>query len=262
VDSAGGDAQRHAHSRASGRRHFESHVFARRQTVRVRIGESGRFRSRIDGRQCGWNRLRQVAIRRRPQYLSRNGLSWLPDGRSIACFAGSAEDYSGQAFHLVRLRASDGAEIDNLSKAWAWPGAIVSAPDSRAFLAAASQQVENALQIWRVSLADGRVSAVTNDLSDYTALSLSSDGKTLAAVKSDNYARLWTAPSKDLDRATPVSSGDLQSLNDIGWTRDGRIAYSARAGDYLSIFLLDAGGHNPKQLTLDRGNRMEARRGN
>jgi eukaryotic-like serine/threonine-protein kinase len=202
--------------------------------------------------------LRQVAIRRRPQYLSRNGLSWLPDGRSIACFAGSAEDYSGQAFHLVRLRASDGAEIDNTSKAWAWPGAIVSAPDSKALLAAASQQVENALQIWRVSLADGRVSAVTNDLSDYTALSLSSDGKTLAAVKSDNYARLWTAPSKDLDRATPVSSSDLQSLNDIGWTRDGRVAYSARAGDYLSIFLLDAGGHNPKQLTLDRGNRVDS----
>jgi Tol biopolymer transport system component/DNA-binding winged helix-turn-helix (wHTH) protein len=202
--------------------------------------------------------LRQVTIRKRPQYLSRNGLSWLADGRSIACFAGSAADYFGQAFHLVRLRVSDGAEIGITSKAWAWPGPIVSSPDGKALLAAASEQVENALQIWRISLAGGAVSAVTNDLSDYAALSLSSDGKTLAAVKSDNYARLWTAPPNDFNRAVPVSPSDLQNLNDIGWTHDDRIAYSARTGDYLSIFLLDPHGHNPKQLTLDRGNRIES----
>ena len=201
--------------------------------------------------------LRQITIRKRPQYLSRNGLSWLADGRSIACFAGSAADYFGQAFHLVRLRVSDGTEIGITSKAWAWPGPIVSSPDGKALLAAASEQVENALQIWRVSLADGKVSAVTNDLSSYPALSLSSDGKTLAAVKSDNYARLWAAPSTDFNRAVPVSSSDLQNLNDIGWTRDGRVAYSARTGDYLSIFLRDPRG-NQKQLTLDRGNRIES----
>jgi Tol biopolymer transport system component/DNA-binding winged helix-turn-helix (wHTH) protein len=200
---------------------------------------------------------RRIAVRKRPQYFSPYGLVWSSDGLSVSCFAGNAADYFGPAFHVVQLRLSDGAETAITAKAWAWAGAIVSSRAGKALLVAASEQAAEALQIWRVSLPGGQVSPVTNDLSNYTALSLASDGKTLAAVKTDNSAGLWVAPAKDLNRVTPISSGNLQSLGNISWTRAGRIAYSARAGGYLSIFLT-AGGGRTKQLTLDRGNRLEA----
>ncbi len=115
----------------------------------------------------------------------------------------------------------------------------------------------DALQIWRVSLPNGNVSPLTNDLSNYFTLSLASDGKTLAAVRMENSSGLWVTRADDLSHSVPVSSSNLRSLNDISWTRDGRIAYSARAGDSLSIFLTDTTAEHPKHLSVDRRNRLE-----
>ena len=59
-------------------------------------------------------------------------------------------------------------------------------PDSanaNSLIVTAGEHAEDAQQIWRVSLSDGQVSRVTNDLSDYVQVSSSRDTKVLAAVQ-------------------------------------------------------------------------------
>ena len=51
---------------------------------------------------------RVIRSRRRPEYYSRNGIAWSPDGAAIACFAGNATGYSAEAFRLVSVRVADG----------------------------------------------------------------------------------------------------------------------------------------------------------
>ncbi|HEX4168225.1 MAG TPA: winged helix-turn-helix domain-containing protein [Bryobacteraceae bacterium] len=202
--------------------------------------------------------LHRIARRRRPRYFSPNGLAWLPDGRAIACFAGAAADYGLHTFHLVKVTLASGAEQALTSRTWSWAGPITSSSDGNNLLLAASEQAEDALQIWRVSLPSGEVSSVTNDLDNYLHLSSSSNGRNLAAVQVDKSADVWVAPADDLPRAAPLPSGHARGLNDVTWTSDGLIAYSARTGDYFGIFTTDSSGELLKQLTLDPGNKTES----
>jgi Tol biopolymer transport system component len=209
--------------------------------------------ARADG-----NNLHPVAVRKRPRYFSPWGLAWLPDGRAIACFAGDAADYDTHAFHIVKVRVTDGAEEPLTSRTWSWAGRVVNAADGGSLFITASEQAEDGLQVWRVSLPDGGVSRVTNDLDNYVQLSSASDGTTLAAVQVSKSADLWIARASDLSAAAPLSSGNIQDLNDLTWTPDMQIAYSARSDDYLNIFLIDSDGRNPKQLAIEPGNKTES----
>ncbi len=201
--------------------------------------------------------LRRITRRTRPRYFSPLGLAWLPDGRAIVCFAGDAAGYGSHAFHLIKVNVSDGVEEAVTSHTWSWAGPIASSVDGRSLLIAASEQAEDALQIWRVSQPGGQASRVTNDLNNYIQLSSSSDGKTLAAVQVDKAADLWIASADDLAAATPLPAGNIHGLNDLTWTPDGLIAYSARSGDYFRIFLLDKEGQLSKQLTTEPGDKTE-----
>lgn len=201
--------------------------------------------------------LREIAHRKRPAYFSLTGLAWMPDGRSIACFAGSATDYVGQAFRVVRIGIADGKETMVTERGWAWAGSIVSSAATDVLLVSASEQIEDALQIWMVSLPSGAVSRVTNDLSNYAKLSLTADGKTLAAVESDQTATLWTAPANDADRATPALPAEIHGLRSIAWTADGGIVYSARAGDYFGIFSLNVASRHFNQIAAQPVNKTE-----
>ena len=199
-----------------------------------------------------------LARRSRPRYFSSLGVAWLPDGHAIACFAGDAAAYGTHAFHLVKVRLAGGAEEPLTAYSWSWSGPIASASDGQSLLLSASEEADDALQIWRVSLRDGEVSRVTNDLSNYAHLSSTVSGKTLAAVQGDRSAELWLTRGKDLSSAAPISSGDVRGLNDVTWTANGLIAYSARLGDKFSIFTVNSEGELFKQLTLEAGDKKES----
>ncbi len=200
--------------------------------------------------------LRRIARRKRPRYFSPWGLAWLPDGKSIVCFAGDAAYYDERAFRIVKIRISDGQERIVSSRSWAWPGSVASSAESPSLTVTAGEQAEDAQQIWHVSLPDGEVSRVTNDLSGYVQLSSSRDAKVLAAVQTDRSADLWVSPSADLGKASPVTSGGIPGLKDPNWTPANQIIYSARTGYFLGIFLLEQ-GHTPKQLNTEPRNETE-----
>lgn len=201
--------------------------------------------------------LRQIAGRKRPNYFSNHGLAWSRDGRSIFCFGGNAADYVKQAFRLFEVGVANGRERVVSSHSWAWAGPIVSAHSAETLFVSASERAEDAHQIWRVLLASGEVSRVTNDLSNYATLSLTDDGNTLASVQTVRPAEIWMARSDDLSHPVPVSGGNIPHLNSLTWTPDGKIAYSARLGDDFTLFSVEPGGHPARQLPAGQGDKAE-----
>ncbi len=200
----------------------------------------------------------EIARRKRPNYFSLRGLAWASDGRSIFCFTGNSADYYRQAFHLTQVQLADGAERAVASRGWAWTGPIVASRDGLEAFVLASEHAENALQIWRISLQNGKVSRVTNDLSDYSALSVTADGRSLAAVQTVQSGDFWIAPSDDTASALPALSADIQDLNGLTWAPDGNILYSSRVGDHFNMFQIGSDLHSSKQLTFAPGNQVES----
>ena len=199
---------------------------------------------------------RTIATRRRPNYFGRYSLAWSPDGRWIACFAGNGRSHGGESFHLIKVRVSNGGEQTITAHSWRWGGSIVWSANNALFFDT-TDQVDDGYQIWTVSLKNGQISRLTNDLNNYTRLSLTSDSKTLLAMQTQKSADIWVAPAGDSSRAVQITFGNILALGAIAWTPDGRIVYSAQEGDSRNIWIMDAHGGASKQLTHGSDNKME-----
>lgn len=107
-------------------------------------------------------------------------------------------------------------------------------------------------QIWHLSSPDGEVHRLTNDLNDYQGISLTADSGALAVVKSETQANIWVAPMGDASRARPVTSGAGKVGWEIAFSPDGgRIVYSSSASGDEDIWMVNADGSKPKQLTAN-----------
>ena len=198
--------------------------------------------------------LHAVAVRRRPAYYNNQGLAWSPDDRYIACPAGRAAAYSGEAFHLVQVAVAGGAEKALAPNTWADIESMVWLHGGGGLLFNDSERSTHALQIWRVSVPGGRVSRVTNDLDHYARLSLTGDDSTLAALETRSSADLWVAASGPAPPAQ-VTYGTIRNLDTMAWMPDGRIVYSAEGEEFLNLWILDARGGMPRQLTSGPGDK-------
>jgi Tol biopolymer transport system component len=200
----------------------------------------------------------RIATRRRPRYFSRYGLAWSPDGHYIACLEGEASsDTPSQSFHFVLVRVADGMEKNLGSKRWHWGGSMAWPAQGRRIFVAATDTLDDAYQIWSVSLPAGEASKITNDLSNYGRLSATADAKTFLAVRTETSTELWVAPRGDTSRAVRVTPVSLRSFNSLAWMPDGRIAFVALGGEGRNIWTIDGSGNNLKQLTSDPDDKHE-----
>jgi serine/threonine protein kinase/Tol biopolymer transport system component len=199
---------------------------------------------------------RKIVTRDRPQYYSREGLAWSPDGRSIVCLGGNALFYKAGAFRLVEIRLEDGTERPITDGGWAFAGSVMWSADGRTIYVGAGENGGGALQVWRVSYPGGRIQRITNDLSNYVRLTQASDSRILA-VRREQDADFWVMPDRDTARAEQISFGDLHNLNSAAWASGSRIFYSSLAGNSRNIWTMDSHGRNRRQLTSDDVDRYE-----
>ena len=204
---------------------------------------------------AGTNAERALDVRKLPRYFLRYGLAWSPDGRSIASFGGDATGYTDRAFGLIKVRADDGREQQVGHRRWLWAGSMAW-PASGNIFVSATDRLDDAYQIWNIS-ADGLAARVTNDLSNHAAVSAASNGAALLSLETDSAVDFWLLPGGDSERATQITSGAVNSFNSFAWTSDGRLVYSALAGDYRNIWRMDANGRNARQLTSGPGDKQE-----
>ncbi len=196
---------------------------------------------------------RTIATRRLPNYFSFvGGAAWSPDGKTIAVGAGS---FSGNlSATIVAVPASGGADTKFTSQKWASVSRLLWLEDgSGLIVAAVPDLVSTGTQLWYVSYPDGKVNRITNDLNAYgtSSLGLTADAKTLVTVQAEKSAQVWaSAVGSDASKTKQITNGKYDG-DSLAWTADGRVLYTAPSGEQSDIWIVNADGTSPSQLTAD-----------
>lgn len=192
----------------------------------------------------------QILIgRKAPGFLY--GPVWSPDGKTIVCVAGNV-DHTGRRVNLIEVRLADKTERTITSEQWRFINQIAFLPDKSGILLTASDYSFGPYQVWHVSYEDGKVRHVTNDLSNYRNLSLTSDAKTFVTVQSDIRPFVWVSPGVAAERARQItfSPGTRNDYWGFSWTPDGKIVYVSTASGNHDIWIMNSDGTDQKQLTF------------
>ncbi|MBC7911873.1 MAG: serine/threonine-protein kinase, partial [Pyrinomonadaceae bacterium] len=173
--------------------------------------------------------------------------SWSPDGKTIALASINAK--LNWKVTIVEVQVADGQEKMLGSKMWLDVFQLAWLRDgSGLLLLAPADDAPDSLQIWLVDKQGGQVRRVTNDLNNYVSLSVTADSKTIATVHQDKVSNIWVAPNADAARARQVTQGSGWGYG-LAWTPDGRVVYSSNASGKTNIWMMNADGTEPKQLT-------------
>jgi eukaryotic-like serine/threonine-protein kinase len=170
--------------------------------------------------------------------------AWSPDGKTIVCRTvrkGDALD------SLVAIDAITGKETVIFESKDGYVDTPTWLPDGSGLLALyISRETNfnlNRHQIVSFSYRDSRIRAITHDLNDYSGLSLSADGHTLATVLNQGHRDLFVAP------ASGLGSGQVQQLAsgapvfNFAWTPDGQMILDQENG--LNLFRPDSRSKTP-----------------
>ena len=207
---------------------------------------------------------RKIAVRKggpnRFGNLFNGGVAWSPDGKRVATIARST-DPAGRFQNVVEVPAEGGAERVLTSQRWYQLQRLAWLSDGSGLLMTAAERASDlrSRQIWHISYPGGEARKITNDLNNYTSISLNADSSVLVTVQENLATDIWVAPDGDAARATQFKtvSSNMDGLESVRWTPDGKIVYHSMAGGKDGIWIMGADGRNRKQLstaeTVDYG---------
>jgi Tol biopolymer transport system component len=197
----------------------------------------------------GSNERRLVLLEwKRSEALATITPAWTPDGRRIAAVTRGARGFFDQ--RIVTVEESSG-ERRQLGGSWVWVSSLAWLSDGKGLMLAAGRDPsETRGQLWLLSYPGAEVTRVTNDLSNYWSVSLSADGRTLAAVQANRIADLWAVPLEDQRRAKALTaaSGPDASPYDVAPGPAGSILYSLTDARGSRIVSLPEAGGSPRTL--------------
>jgi Tol biopolymer transport system component len=157
---------------------------------------------------------------------------------------------------LVEVPVAGGAEKRLTAREWSDVADPVWLTDGTGLVFAATEPGSSSNQLWLLSYPDGQARRITNDLSSYANVSLTSDSNTISATQFETLSTLWAAPGGKAELARRITSGDkdYDGLDGLAWTPDGRIVFASNRGGNLDLWISDANGANTRQLTFGPGN--------
>ena len=172
--------------------------------------------------------------------------AWSPDGKTLAFVLYSSKQ-------VLTIIAAEGGQAQPVAGPhWEGIGDLTWLPGSRHLLVAGRPQGASGLnQLYEVSLEGGEARQITHDLSKYTAVGVSADGKSLLALQSQTLATLQVATPGKESEAHPLSAGtqNYDGWLGLAWTPDGKIVYYSYASKHVDLWEMGADGSNPQRLT-------------
>jgi len=197
---------------------------------------------------------KRVAVRKLPDVFSILGPSWSPDGTLIASGVINPDPSTGGAYStVIAVEVESGAERQITSQKWCQGcvGQVAWLADGSGLLLLALDPGPRSVQIWQISYPGDETRKVTNDLNNYSRLSLTADSSTIVTVQTEGASTIWVAPQGDASRARQISSGRYDGQEGLAWMPGGRIAYTSRESGLTDIWSMGQDGKDQKQLTAD-----------
>jgi len=195
---------------------------------------------------------RVVAAAPPPDRFQSEGLTWSPDGSTILVVTGSTRPGLPAFLYAVDVKTGSAKSI---GEPWGFLRDVQWLPDGQSYLVTGIDlSGQSNLQLWRVTYPGNERSRVTNDLNSYVGASLSADGKSLVTVQSETVSAVYVAngPDKEPQRVAG-GPGRADGNNGIAWLPDGRVVYTSTATGLSQLWIADADGRNPRQLTSTPG---------
>jgi eukaryotic-like serine/threonine-protein kinase len=175
--------------------------------------------------------------------------AWSPDGKRIAVAISSP--LGGMHTSIATFEA-DGGERRNVgSQSVLFVDRLGWIPDASAILLSAFVIGSPGFQIYRLSHPEGEIRRMTNDLDGYMGISLSSDGKSIAAIRRQGVSNIYQVSLAPGSEAQPLTfaSGVAASVEFIAPMGGGPIAYTARQGESTFVWRLEPDGSGRRRLT-------------
>ncbi len=202
---------------------------------------------------------RVLATAAMPNTYSSDGLSWSPDGKLIAT-AVSSGDAGGNYMKVVGVVVSNGQQIPLTQQSWAKVGQLAWRKDNHGFLAVARQKDSTVFadQVWLMPYPMSEPRRVTNDLGNYSGISLSANADKLVTTQSTKVSNLWVMNNimnnNDPNHANKIASVGMDHFSErlgLEWLTNKSLIFGSRASGNPDLWLINSDGSNQRQLTAD-----------
>jgi DNA-binding winged helix-turn-helix (wHTH) protein/Tol biopolymer transport system component len=209
--------------------------------------ESLLFSARSDGSDE-----KMIAKREAPESYSAFSMSWSPDGQKIAIAGANSTENPG--VQILAVDVQSGQEQVISSTRWAGSDGIEWMPDGSGLVAGLFENGGATTKVWFVPYPTGELEMITNDLSNYGSVGITSDGKTVLAGQFKEHSGLWTQERGSAE-ARPVTAEKHHLFKWVRWGEGDRLIFASSVGDNRDIWITSAEGGSARQLTNNaRGN--------
>ena len=161
---------------------------------------------------------------------------WSPDGKRIAVILTpelrrpNVVVFDAESGVQEQVGNWGGPAIDSL----AWMG-----PDG---LVIAGAPTPGPIQLWYIGYPDGERRRLSSDVSQYHFVSSSTDGKTIAARRTQRAAEMWQVPSDGEPKDMKQVTTGKENLSGIGASTDGTLVFVAPQEDSSTVWAVKTAG--------------------
>jgi Tol biopolymer transport system component/DNA-binding winged helix-turn-helix (wHTH) protein len=215
-------------------------------------GESKLMIANADGTQE-----QVLALRQHPEFFSDNidvGPAWSPDGKVIACPGGTYASEDGW-MEVSEVRTDDGAQKAITTQGWPSISRLAWLSDMSGLVMTAREQQLMPRQLWHIAYPTGEARRVTNNLSDYSGVSLNAASDLMVSVQTEQINNIWIAPNNSAPRAYQIASETvaMDGMEGMSWMPTDKIVYRSNASGNSEIWTMNSDGTGQTQLTFDPG---------
>ena len=173
--------------------------------------------------------------------------SWSPDGERIAF---SVFDFQGARSQVMLVDVTGGEPSPLGGQHWTGIDQLAWYPDGSGLVVSGFDFGLSGNQIFELRYPEGSIRRVTNDLNDYSGLTLTADGHTLATVLADERSSLWLQPVEGgSPTRIPTTTGNRDGSVGVEYLPSGDIVYTAETGTDFHLWSVRADGSGARQIT-------------
>jgi serine/threonine protein kinase len=181
--------------------------------------------------------------------------AWSPDGRTIAAAVGGQSWIGGTGTGgtaIVALDVASGKERQIVSGRWDVVGNLAWLSDGSLVVAATEQGRPNH-QLYRVTVTDGAVRRLTNDLNTYPDVATAARAPAFVAVLGDLSSTISVSAPGDQATQMPLTTGAgrYDGQTGLAWTADNFLVFTSAAGGQIDVWTMAADGKDLRQVTSD-----------
>ena len=193
--------------------------------------------------------LRVLSSRKGADFYNLTGMDWSPDGKLIACPAGS--NAGVRHMFVAEINVSTGQEKPLSPFEWANVGRVSWVRDGKGLVIGAMEQGSSLTQILFIPYPSGPPQRITNDLNDYRDMLLTDDSRSLVTVQTEAHVNIWLTALHDPLHSKQITEGIGQRSGERGltWMPNGNLVYISRASGSSDVWIMNQEGKAQQQLT-------------